>query len=169
MALKACRECGKDVSTSARRCPQCGITYPVRGPLKEFVRLFVVGFPLAVLLLIVLANVMFSGDSDSPHPRPATTSANQGYAFGDQVAISAGQGFGAWIAQDAAWDSMLDAQNSNNVEAIRGLMRDGVVVFAVTGTRAMVTSTGVGRVKLRFESDPGPFEGWVQREFVGKP
>jgi hypothetical protein len=128
--------------------------------------MFAIGFPLAVLLLIVLANVMFSGGSDGPHP---VASNPGGYSFGDRVAVAAGPGLGAWVAQDAAWEMMLDAQNSNNVESIRALMRDGKVAFFVTGTQAMVTGTGMGRVKLRFEGEPGQFEGWLQREFVGKP
>jgi len=28
MAMTKCRECGKDVSSSARRCPQCGADDP---------------------------------------------------------------------------------------------------------------------------------------------
>jgi hypothetical protein len=28
MALKACRECGKEVSASAKQCPHCGVEHP---------------------------------------------------------------------------------------------------------------------------------------------
>lgn len=28
MALAPCRECGKDVATSARQCPHCGVEHP---------------------------------------------------------------------------------------------------------------------------------------------
>lgn len=31
MALKKCRECGKEVSSQAKTCPNCGINKPVRG------------------------------------------------------------------------------------------------------------------------------------------
>jgi hypothetical protein len=30
LALKPCRECGKEVSTEAKSCPHCGVTSPVR-------------------------------------------------------------------------------------------------------------------------------------------
>ncbi len=32
MALKACRECGKDVSTEAPSCPHCGVLSPAQAP-----------------------------------------------------------------------------------------------------------------------------------------
>ncbi len=31
MALVGCRECGKEVSSSAKRCPKCGIKNPAPG------------------------------------------------------------------------------------------------------------------------------------------
>ena len=31
MALKPCKECGKDVSEHAKICPHCGIKDPMRG------------------------------------------------------------------------------------------------------------------------------------------
>lgn len=31
MALKACWECGEEVSDSARKCPKCGADYPANG------------------------------------------------------------------------------------------------------------------------------------------
>lgn len=34
MALHACRECGKEVSSQATTCPYCGITKPVRRPSR---------------------------------------------------------------------------------------------------------------------------------------
>lgn len=32
MALKPCRECKTEVSESARKCPQCGVDFPVNQP-----------------------------------------------------------------------------------------------------------------------------------------
>lgn len=33
MALKKCKECGKEVSTSAKKCPNCGVKDPTSNPL----------------------------------------------------------------------------------------------------------------------------------------
>jgi hypothetical protein len=39
MALKPCRECGKDVSTDAATCPSCGVKSPTKRPLNKGVLL----------------------------------------------------------------------------------------------------------------------------------
>ena len=47
MAIKKCKECGKEVSTSAKMCPHCGKRYPTGGltwPAKIFLGLLVIGF-----------------------------------------------------------------------------------------------------------------------------
>lgn len=50
MALVKCKECGKDVSTSAKVCPHCGIKSPgvkASDALKGFALIFVVIFIIA--------------------------------------------------------------------------------------------------------------------------
>lgn len=54
MALKPCRECGKDVSTAAKSCPSCGVKSPTRKPKT--------GTLLAVLAVVV-AIAMIRSDS----------------------------------------------------------------------------------------------------------
>lgn len=58
MALKKCRECGKEVSTKASKCPNCGVYKPVQNNL--FLKLFA-GFLVAFIFIIWLA----------PEPRKA--------------------------------------------------------------------------------------------------
>lgn len=67
MAIKPCRECGKDVSSEAKVCPHCGIKRPVKP---------VLGFVSQVLVLVVVVgalSVLFrgSGPPASP-PAPPT-------------------------------------------------------------------------------------------------
>lgn len=50
MALKACKECGREVSTSAITCPSCGVKSPTRkGPSK--IVIFGGGFLLLIFLI----------------------------------------------------------------------------------------------------------------------
>lgn len=52
MAMKKCKECGKEVSTSAKLCPHCGKKYPTGGltmPAKIF---------LGILALFVLGKIV---------------------------------------------------------------------------------------------------------------
>jgi hypothetical protein len=49
MALRKCTECGRQVSTKARRCPGCGNPFPTR---SDGQRLLVVGLLLVGLLFM---------------------------------------------------------------------------------------------------------------------
>jgi len=55
MALKPCRECGAEVSTSAKSCPSCGVSSPARKPLG-------LGALLLVFILGAVALNMFGDD-----------------------------------------------------------------------------------------------------------
>lgn len=57
MALKKCKECGKDVSTSAKLCPNCGKINPTEGTSKAAI--------LFIVFLAVLALTEMIGPSES--------------------------------------------------------------------------------------------------------
>jgi len=46
MALRNCRECGHQVSTKAKTCPNCGARHPLQSPLRVIV-------PMAFFLLCI--------------------------------------------------------------------------------------------------------------------
>ena len=50
MALIACRECGTQVSTEAKTCPQCGVRVKKRSKLW----LWLLGTPIALFLLLMI-------------------------------------------------------------------------------------------------------------------
>ena len=54
--LVQCKDCGKEVSKSAKTCPHCGAKKPVEG----------IGFfgVVGVLILLVVLVAIFSGDSE---------------------------------------------------------------------------------------------------------
>jgi hypothetical protein len=55
MALVLCRECGHQVSTGAKVCPNCGIRSPARVKRGVFWRVFRVVLSAAILLLVFAA------------------------------------------------------------------------------------------------------------------
>jgi hypothetical protein len=57
MALKKCKECGKEVSTSAKLCPNCGKNNPTGDTSKAAI--------LFLVFLIVLALAKMIGPSES--------------------------------------------------------------------------------------------------------
>lgn len=61
MAMKPCRECGKDVSTKAGKCPHCGVSDPAKSPWNRKIG----GGGLLLIILIVLYFVAQAGDGNS--------------------------------------------------------------------------------------------------------
>lgn len=78
MALKPCRECKKDVSTSAKRCPHCGVAAPAR-----------TGASGGIVLLCLLCGVgllVWLVGSRGTTPAPSGTAASpQDAAVADDV------------------------------------------------------------------------------------
>lgn len=80
MALKPCRECGKDVSTEAKTCPHCGVSGPVVASImnKNFGCgtgcLALIALVVVVMVIGQLANsgadAPSSGSAGAPRPDP---------------------------------------------------------------------------------------------------
>jgi hypothetical protein len=66
MAITSCRECGKDVSTQAKACPNCGIEKPGRKKPPPKGMLFAI---LAGLVAIVVIGIGFEPDAPPREPR----------------------------------------------------------------------------------------------------
>lgn len=58
MALKPCRECGKEVSTQAKECPHCGVSFPTSPVVTK--KLVGIGC-LTLLVLLVAARIFLPG------------------------------------------------------------------------------------------------------------
>jgi RNA polymerase subunit RPABC4/transcription elongation factor Spt4 len=61
MALKPCKECGKEISTEAKVCPNCGKKDPTSQPVPKWLWI-----ALGVLVLIVAVNL--GGPKSTPEP-----------------------------------------------------------------------------------------------------
>lgn len=96
MAIVACKECGKDVSENALKCPSCGVQLnkPKRGFMgKLFKGLFIL-FNIVMLGLLVL---MFMAGSDVASTA-ATDAEEAGAVLG--AALGAGVILNIWIIGD---------------------------------------------------------------------
>ena len=60
MALKPCRECKQEVSTSAKVCPSCGIQNPARSSSSS-------GCGIALLAVLGLGALALFGASNQTH------------------------------------------------------------------------------------------------------
>jgi hypothetical protein len=78
MALKPCKECGKEVSTSAAACPHCGA--PVKAAGLSGCGSLVVGFG-ALVILAMMVKACDGGDAPAPRADNASTSATPAAAY----------------------------------------------------------------------------------------
>jgi hypothetical protein len=100
MALKPCRECGAPVSTSAKRCPHCGVPLPIAGTVSTGVGCLVVG---------VVVYLIFSLSGGSGKPASRTTPAQPpAPAAPHQLSET-----------DQAWEVLAAAE-----KAVRSMLRD---------------------------------------------
>ena len=62
MALRPCRECGKEISSEALTCPNCGLLMPsVEPPSRASIDAMLAKGDRQVRLLYILAAVIFIG------------------------------------------------------------------------------------------------------------
>jgi hypothetical protein len=125
MAIKKCKECGKEVSTSAKFCPHCGKKYPVGGwtlPAK-------IGLVIFVLWAV---GYMFGNNHDSSNSSSSQATVSQS-------------------AQVVSIETLLGQYKDNEVRA-DGLFKG--VVIQTTGivddvkkdiTDSMYVTIGTGR------------------------
>lgn len=98
MALMPCRECGREVSTTAATCPGCGTPTPTADPKKEAESVAKIGFGCIlvgfVALIVVVMIISGGGDSESTSA-PAEPARLDGSATftGTQFVIRNGDSF----------------------------------------------------------------------------
>jgi hypothetical protein len=66
VALAKCKECGKEVSTAASKCPHCGVPAPTRGTSKTAA--MIATAIIAVLIIAVMALPRSGGGGSSSSP-----------------------------------------------------------------------------------------------------
>ena len=67
MAIRKCKECGKEVSSTAKTCPHCGISNPgVR--LVDYIK----GFFIGIIVLFFITMFFALNDSDDPVEKSVT-------------------------------------------------------------------------------------------------
>lgn len=64
MALKACRECGRKISTQAKSCPHCGIPHPVVSMASMAGAIGCLGAFLLLLVFVAMAVISSSGETE---------------------------------------------------------------------------------------------------------
>jgi hypothetical protein len=124
MALKPCRECNQEVSTSAKVCPHCGVDRPVRSSPYGCAIVLLVLVGLVMLGAIILSQQNRELTPEEKAKKEATDKIEQirKAAFSDDLKLLSSAGQIAVISGDAnkyeisGWNSSLDLYIPNRLE-----------------------------------------------------
>jgi|GEM_PF-1635961 len=72
MSLGACKECGKEVSSSAKTCPSCGVKKPYKSKGKNLTSFDGVIIVTLFVVAVILTNHSSKYDKDSKNLTPST-------------------------------------------------------------------------------------------------
>jgi len=147
MALKKCRECGNDVSSTAKACLICGIKSPVQKQIGCIPSLIVIA-----LVFWVISNI---GSGPKPNPVSAPISTPKTAADVRKERITAG--FSQWDGSHIALEKIIK-QSMHNPDSYKHVKttykeeKDGLLVATqYRGTNAfggVVTSQMVAKTDL---------------------
>jgi hypothetical protein len=152
-----CPNCKILVGPRHERCPACDRLMEWAKSRKRASRspVFWLLPPLALLLLIVLANL----PSATLSPRPGV---------GSVAVVRHAGAEGAWLAtDDDAFNTLMDSQTNRSGELLGYLVEKGRAFREPNGSRVLVVKKAPGSffVKVRSGANEG-YEGWVQAELL---
>jgi tRNA_anti-like len=155
MAMKACLECQREISTDAVACPHCGKRHPTGGMTRG------AKIGLGIIVLVVLYNMMDTGGSSRSRSmsgsssRAASNSAAE--ASGGEptsgLTVSAGKLFAAYQANEVHADNLYKGywlEVDGTVDGIKKDFADATYLTLETGSqfmpvRAELASSAIGR------------------------
>ena len=138
MGLKPCKECGADVSTSAKSCPHCGVKDPARAKQHGCGTgcLFLLA---ALVVLVVIASLMDSGTSYTPPTSGSQTTSVTSSSPTEAKLVAIDQGVPVVPTSEVRYyGTLLDKLNSKCPEN-----RTFIGDIAVRGTQLLKSDKGV--------------------------
>ncbi len=135
MALKKCKECGKEISSKAKTCPNCG------APIKK--QISTGSGCLIIILFVIFIAWIFSSVFDTPSSIPSSTSAKQWFHGGNLHNATVAQWKGAtyqnklatasdWLAA-TEWKGHLNSREDFDRIKVKAQMLVRAVDKVVTG------------------------------------
>ena len=99
MAMKRCKECGEEISSSAKKCPKCG----------KDQRNFFMKHPVLYTILIIIIIAVAGSSGDNPGSTTVTSTGNQNqeivYNIGDAISNEKYESLGF---MQIFWNSLLN-------------------------------------------------------------
>lgn len=149
MALNKCKECGQEISSEAKACPQCG--KPQRKKTRWGVILFV---SLGIFSFFIFIAVMSGGHKSS-------------VSVGKSGYLDAGAGVVPVAVDEAAFDAWTSASVAKDEHGRKVLLASMRVFAAPKGTKVLIIDQGTFKRKVRIlDGKQKGMAGWVAMEFV---
>jgi RNA polymerase subunit RPABC4/transcription elongation factor Spt4 len=174
MALKHCRECGKDVSSKAAVCPHCGIKKPVTdssaaaGCLGLLVLIGVIIY-FEPSFINWISKQVDSAPSAQSAPAPADHPDSNYVATGETGVLKNGSDYVFVAASEESFDRLSKLLAANDKDGWAQMILAGDVMPVKAGTQCLVIDPGIFKDEVRILE--GQFEhqsGFVPPEFVVK-
>lgn len=144
MALKPCKECGREISTEAKACPHCGKQNPTgmkTSPLAMGC--------LVLIVLVIVGKIISSGNSGSSSTPQSTPSRETQLAARTQVAsVSATEMWRQYEANEVAADNYYKGRVfrvTGTVQSIDKDFMDNIVIHLASPNEFMPTSATVDK------------------------
>lgn len=160
MALKKCKECGNDISTAAKSCPNCGSPQgPKQYGLGSLVLLLIVG---VVIYSIATADRTSPSSSYSTSPSAPATQSQPVTRVGDDVVLRVSSGDVVVCANESAYREFLKLAVAKDYLGMAQMEAAGRLFRVPSGTKAKIISSGFEKREVRImEGAAFGRSGWV--------
>jgi hypothetical protein len=159
MALRPCRECGKEVSTEAKQCPHCGVSNPTKSKTPNN-QAAAVGCLVLIVIAIVIG-VASSGDGGSPQQSSSSVSTQSGLKVinGDHRFGCTDRDYFGRVVRYA-----VDNDQAAFSRALSAGMMSGECTLFQNGERVYLTDTRIfsGLIKVRRQGETAEY--WTNLE-----
>ncbi len=137
MAMTACKECGKAVSTEAKTCPHCGTSAPAKKKGKGGIgKWLLIAFAIGLVVMILPKRDKATPVASAPQKAPAVRAAEAPNApapkeekltEGQQKALDDLKAFRARMDKlDADTRAQWDAETKADAKSLRGCVEDKI-------------------------------------------
>jgi hypothetical protein len=159
VALKPCRECGKEVSTEAKQCPHCGVGHPTTKSVSSAG--CAIGC-LGVIVLAILIGVLSQGGNQGSQTQPAESS-----TCSSSNCVVRAPTRGESVVLAVSKQSLNEMISSGSDRAIAVMVLNGSAFLVSQNTPVSIVDRAFGvRKVLVLEGPMSGRSGWAPAEWV---
>ena len=164
MALTKCKECGKEVSTRAKTCPNCG------SPVKSRPLVGCLIIILSIAFIGIITSLFYGNKSDKTHNSGPGTKSSPSISLGEVGILSGSSGTHTLVAvTEEVLDQFIKARVAKDEYGEALILGSDLVFLVKNGTKVRVIEYGKGIFKRKIRILEGEMKdraGYVPYEWV---